>query len=75
MTSVQANRVGTVGNRHSDTVVHQDKAVFHRWIYKHSLKDLFELRFITSDEMESDPVLLKYCTFDKNPSKPPFKFI
>lgn len=58
MTSVQANRVGTVGNRHSDTVVDDESVISLSQRIKQFCSHLLILRFKTADEMESDPVFL-----------------
>ena len=56
MTSVQANRVGTVGNRHSDTVVDDESVISLSQRIKQFCSHLLILRFKTADEMESDAV-------------------
>ena len=56
MTSVQANRVGTVGNRSSDSVVDDESVISLSHRIKQFCSHLLILRNKTVDEMESDPV-------------------
>lgn len=56
MTSVQANRVGTVGNRNSDAVVDDESVISLSHRIKQFCSHLLILRNKTVDEMQSDPV-------------------
>lgn len=58
MTSVQANRVGTVGNRNSDAVVDDESVISMSHRIKQFCSHLLILRHKTNDEMAEDPV---YC--------------
>lgn len=55
MTSVQANRVGTVGNRTSDSVVDDESVISLSHRIKQFCSHLLILRNKTVDELESDP--------------------
>lgn len=56
MTSVQANRVGTVGNRNSDSVVDDESVISLSHRIKQFCSHLLILRHKTVDELEFDPV-------------------
>lgn len=58
MTSVQANRIGTVGNRTSDAVVDDESVISLSQRIKQFCSHLLILRFKTADEMQSDPIPL-----------------
>jgi len=55
MTSVQANRVGTVGNRNSDSVVDDESVISLSHRIKQFCSHLLILRNKTIDELEWDP--------------------
>lgn len=56
MTSVQANRVGTVGNRNSDAVVDDESVISMSHRIKQFCSHLLILRHKTNDEMAEDPI-------------------
>ena len=56
MTSVQANRIGTVGNRNSDAVVDDESVISLSHRIKQFCSHLLILRNKTVDEMQWDPV-------------------
>jgi len=56
MTSVQANRVGTVGNRNSDSVVDDESVISLSHRIKQFCSHLLILRHKTVDELDFDPV-------------------
>jgi len=58
ITSIQANRVGTVGNRNSDNVVDDESVVSMSIRVKQFCSHLLILRHKTIDELQEDPV---YC--------------
>lgn len=58
ITSVQANRIGTVGNRHSDAVVDDESVLSLSIRIKNYCSHLLILRLKTIDELESDPIFL-----------------
>jgi hypothetical protein len=55
---VQANRIGTVGNRHSDAVVDDESVLSLSIRIKNYCSHLLILRLKTIDELESDPISL-----------------
>ena len=56
MTSVQANRVGTVGNRSSDAVVDDESVISLSHRIKQFCSHMLILRNKTIDELQSDPI-------------------
>ena len=56
MTSVQANRVGTVGNRTSEAVVDDESVISLSHRIKQFCSHLLILRNKTADELQSDPI-------------------
>lgn len=56
MTSVQANRIGTVGNRNSDAVVDDESVISLSHRIKQFCSHMLILRNKTIDELQSDPV-------------------
>mgnify|MGYP001183268507 FL=1 len=58
MTSVQANRVGTVGNRNSENVVDDESVISMSHRVKQYCSHLLILRNKTIDELQDDPIHL-----------------
>jgi len=56
LTSVQANRMGTVGNRSSDSVVDDESIISLSHRIKQYCSHLLILRTKTTDELQSDPI-------------------